>query len=186
MRRTAALVLAAGASTRLGRPKQLLSFDGETLVRRAARLAGEAGCAPVVVVEGAVSLRDALTGLPVELVRCEGWAKGPGASLKAGLAHLTRPVDAVLVLLVDQPRVDGDDVARLLAAPGEVAAAHYDGVLGVPARFSGAALDALAALPDERGAGPWLRAHAHAVTAVPMPHAAVDVDTVDDVARHLA
>ncbi|MEW6431298.1 MAG: nucleotidyltransferase family protein [Myxococcota bacterium] len=176
----AAVVLAAGASTRLGRPKQLLELEGETLVRRAARVALEAGCHPVVVVEGAVPLADALAGLAVERVQCVDWARGPGASLKAGLAQVRGR--SVLVLLVDQPRVDVEDLRRLISAPGGVAAAEYDGVLGVPARFPGPVLDALERLPDERGAGPWLRAHADQVTPVPMPSAAEDIDTPDDAA----
>lgn len=178
----AALVLAAGASRRLGRPKQLLTLSGETLVHRAARLALEAGCHPVVVVEGAVPLVEALTGLDVERVQCVDWAKGPGASLKAGVAHLRGRADAALVLLVDQPGVDVEDLRRLIRAPGGVAAAEYDGVLGVPARFPGEALGALDQLPDERGAGPWLRAHADQVTPVPMPSAAQDIDTPEDAA----
>jgi CTP:molybdopterin cytidylyltransferase MocA len=181
----AALVLAAGASRRLGRPKQLLVLGGETLVHRAARLALEAGCHPVVVVEGAVPLADALADLDVERVRCADWSRGPGASLKAGVAHLGGRSDAVLVLLVDQPRVDADDLRRLLRAPGDVAAAAYGGVLGVPARFSGDRLNVLAEVPDERGAGPWLNAHAAQVTAVPMPNAADDIDTPEDVAAHV-
>lgn len=178
----AALVLAAGASRRLGQPKQLLLLAGETLVRRAARLALEAGCHPVVVVEGSVPLAEALTGLDVERVHCADWSRGPGASLKAGVAHLGGRADAVLVLLVDQPRVDVDDLRRLIRAPGVVAAASYGGVLGVPARFSGDALNVLAQVPDERGAGGWLNANAAQVTAVPMPNAAQDLDTPEDVA----
>lgn len=178
----AALVLAAGASRRFGRPKQLVMLAGETLIHRAARLAQEAGCHPVVVVEGAVPLAEALTGLDVERVPCADWSRGPGASLKAGVAHLGGRADAVLVLLVDQPRVDVDDLRRLISAPGAVAAASYGGVLGVPARFSGDALNVLAQVPDERGAGGWLNANAAQVTAVPMPNAAQDLDTPEDLA----
>jgi len=179
---TGAVVLAAGASARLGRPKQLVTVQGETLVHRAARLALEAGCNPVVVVEGAVPLAPALADLPADVVRCAEWARGPGATLKRGVAHVQGMVEGVLVLLVDQPGVEVDDLRRLLLAPGAVAAAHYDGVLGVPARFSTTRFAALASLPDERGAGPWLQAHAGEVTAVPMPNASRDVDTPDDVA----
>ncbi|MCC6336900.1 MAG: nucleotidyltransferase family protein [Myxococcales bacterium] len=180
-RPAAAVVLAAGSSSRLGQPKQLLVLEGEALVHRAARLALEAGCFPVVVVEGAAPLAPALADLPsVELVRCEDWARGPGASLKRGVAHLAGRARGVLVLLVDQPLVTAEDLRRLLEAPGEVAAAEYEGVLGVPARFSGDKLKVLAAVADERGAGPWLRANAAQVSPVPMPSAARDLDTPED------
>jgi CTP:molybdopterin cytidylyltransferase MocA len=178
-------VLAAGASTRLGRAKQLVEVSGEALVHRAARVALEAGCHPVVVVEGAVPLAGALGTLAVERVTCAEWALGPGASLQRGLAHLEGRAEAVVVLLADQPQVQVEDVQSLVEADGEVAAAHYEGVLGVPARFAGAALRALTTLAPERGAGPWLRANAARVTAVPMPHAALDVDRPEDVARLL-
>ncbi len=179
---TGALVLAAGASTRLGRPKQLLTVAGETLVHRAARVALEAGCAPVVVVEGAVPLEEALLGLSVERVSCGDWAAGPGASLRAGALALRGRVDAVLVTLVDQPDVGVSELQALLDTAGEVVAARYSGVLGVPALFRGAHLEALASLPPERGAGAWLEAHAGLVAAVSMPKAAFDVDTPEDAA----
>jgi hypothetical protein len=77
---TGAVILAAGASSRLGRPKQLVTVQGETLVHRATRLALEAGCNPVVVVEGAVPLAPALADLSVDVVRCAEWTRGPGAT----------------------------------------------------------------------------------------------------------
>jgi molybdenum cofactor cytidylyltransferase len=179
---TGAVVLAAGASTRLGRPKQLLQLRGEALVRRAARVALEAGCFPVVVVEGAVPLAEVLEGLEVELARCGAWARGPGASLRCGVEALASRADGVVVLLADMPGIEVEDVRRLCAAPGLVAAAAHGEVLGVPARFSGAALSVLAQVPDERGAGPWLSANAARVTPVPMPRAGEDVDTPEDAA----
>ncbi len=179
---TGALVLAAGASSRLGQPKQLLEVEGEALVRRAARVALEAGCSPVVVVEGAVPLAQALAGLEVTLVRCAEWALGPGASLSRGLVALQGRADGAVVLLVDQHRVTRADVAELVRAPGSVAAAFYAGTLGVPARFGAEHFDALRALPPGQGAKPWLAAHRELVTAVPMPHAEVDLDVPADVA----
>lgn len=180
---TGAVVLAAGSSSRLGRPKQLLVRDGETLVHRIARVAIEAGCAPVVVVEGAVSVRDAVKDLGVELVPCADWQAGQGASLKCGVAAVGARCEAVVVLLVDQLHVTAADVRALVAAPGLVAAADYEGVLGVPARFSGTALDVLRALGDGEGARGWLASNRAQVTPVPMAHAAIDLDVPDDLSR---
>lgn len=180
---TGALILAAGSSSRLGQPKQLVVRDGQTLVRRIARVALEAGCSPVVIVEGAVRLGETVEGLPVEVAPCPHWHAGQGASLKRGLGALGDRCDAVVVLLVDQLRVEAGDVRALIAAPGPVAAAAYDGVLGVPARFAGPALDVLRGLPDGQGARAWLARHRDRVTAVPMPHAAVDLDVPGDLAR---
>lgn len=181
--KTAAIVLAAGRSARLGTPKQLVELDGEPLVRRSARLALEAGCSPVVLVEGATSLETALAGLDVERVPCPEWAAGPGASLARGASAVGARASRVVVLLVDQYRVDREDLAALLAAPGEVAAASYGDSLGVPARFGADFLEVLTGLAKDRGAKPWLLANRPRVTAVPMPHAAIDLDTPADLAQ---
>lgn len=178
---TIALIPAAGQSARLGQPKQLVTLRGETLVHRAARLALEAGCTRAVVVEGAVPLSAALEDLEVELVRCEDWAKGPGASLRAGAMAIGD--EAVLVLLVDQHRVTREHLRALLEAPGEVAAAHYAGALGVPARFGARHARVLRALDDAQGAKQWLRQHAEQVTAVPMAEGLFDLDTPEQLAE---
>lgn len=172
---TTALILAAGESSRLGQPKQLLQKNGETLVHRAARMALEAGCSRVLVIEGAVDLRSAVADLPVELVTCADWKNGPGASLRAGANAAGE--DKLLVLLADQHRVTAEHLRALLEAPGEIAAAHYAGALGVPARFSPKHAAVLRGLPDEGGAKSWLRENARLVTPVVMPDAEVDLDT---------
>lgn len=174
---TTALILAAGASSRLGQPKQLVKLAGETLVHRAARVAFEAGCARVLVIEGAVSLSEALADLPIELVHSAQWQRGPGASLTAG-ARVAGEV-AVLVLLADQYAVTAAHLRAVMAAPGEVAAAHYGGQLGVPARFSAQYASVLRELPDASGAKGWLRSHAALVTPVEIAEAELDLDTPD-------
>lgn len=172
-----ALIPAAGNSSRLGQPKQLVKLDGEALVHRAARLALEAGCSRVLVVEGAVPLRAALADLAVEVLTCPSWRLGPGASLRE--AALAAGDVSVLVLLADQHGVTADHLRALLFAQGEVAAAQYGGGLGVPARFSSTYASVLRDLPSSSGAKAWLRAHASLVTPVPMPHAELDLDTPD-------
>lgn len=192
----AGVVLAAGGSTRLGTPKQLVVHEGEPLVRRAARAARAAGADPVVVVIGAHAalVAPALAGLAgVTTVVHDGWTDGMGSSLAAGVraALAAAPAcAALLVTLADQPLVDAAALGRLLAAyPGPhalVAASHGDppgAVLGVPAVFGRAHLDALLALRGDAGAGGWLRRHRERVLAVPMSEAAFDVDTPDDLAR---
>ncbi len=174
---TTALIPAAGGSSRLGQPKQLVKRDGETLVHRAARIALEAGCTRVLVIEGAVELREALSDLPVERVLCAEWERGPGASLRAG-ARAAGDV-ALMVLLADQYAVTATHLRALLAAPGEVAAARYAGHLGVPARFSAPSAAVLRELPDSSGAKGWLRSHASLVTPVDLPEAELDLDTPD-------
>ena len=88
--RSAALVLAAGSSSRLGRPKQLVVVDGEPLLRRTVRIAGEAGFAPIYVVLGAEQegCRAALAGLDVAIVDNPQWSEGMGSSLRQGIEEL--------------------------------------------------------------------------------------------------
>lgn len=193
--RVGAVVLAAGASTRLGHPKQLVHHDGEPLVRRAARVALAAGASPVVVVLGAHADRiapalDGVAGLTV--VTHARWRDGLASSLTAGLAALRTledrdghpPVDGVLLTVCDQPLVDVVAVTELLAVftgRGGVVAAAYAGTVGVPAVIGRDHLAALRDLAGDGGAGRWLRAHPALVTPVPLPAAAVDVDTAADV-----
>jgi len=189
--RVAAVVLAAGGSTRLGRPKQLVELDGEPLVRRAARAALGAGASPVLVVLGAHAARvaPALDGVAgVTALYNADWETGLASSLAAGVrAALAEPdVDAVLVTLADQPLVDDAALARLIAAyPGAhgVVASAYGDALGVPALFARAHAESLTRLTGDAGAGAWLRRRGDAVTRVAMDAAALDVDTEADVER---
>jgi molybdenum cofactor cytidylyltransferase len=192
-----ALVPAAGGSRRLGAPKQLLTRDGETLIRRTLRLAAGA-CGPrTLLVLGAEYPRVlAAAGEAVRyFVVNERWREGLAGSLTLGLACLPDDCDGVLVLLADQPLVDEHDLARLTAAwrsrPEAIAASRYGGrvesgddgeVLGVPAIFPRRLFPELLALSGDRGARPVIERHRHAVVAVDCAHAAVDIDTPADAA----
>ncbi|MCB2379078.1 nucleotidyltransferase family protein [Hymenobacter sp. BT635] len=191
----AILLLAAGASSRLGQPKQLLAYEGRSLLRRAAETAVAAAAGgPVVVVTGALheELLPELSGLPVRVVRCPEWERGMGASLKCGLAALETAgaVPTLTILLCDQPHVTPTLLRQLhethTATGQPIVAAEYEGVRGVPVLFAGAALPLLRALPDAAGAAQLLRRHPELVAAVPFPAAAVDVDTPAQYAALLA
>jgi nicotine blue oxidoreductase len=125
-----AVVLAAGAATRYGSPKQLV-FLPAVLERLA-----ETSVDEVVVVEGAYPLDE--LGLDVRVVRCPDWERGPGASLRCGLAALGDDVEAALVVLADGPELDPRAVARVVEHRGDgpVVAASYDGTRDHPAVVS--------------------------------------------------
>ena len=104
----AAILLAAGASTRLGHPKQLVRFQNQSLLRRSAALALESGAEPVYVVLGsyAANLQPELEGLAVKVVVNPDWEEGMGSSLRCGIAEMQRETpgaSSVLVLVCDQP-----------------------------------------------------------------------------------
>jgi molybdenum cofactor cytidylyltransferase len=176
---TAAVVLAAGASSRLGEPKQLVTIAGETLLERAVRTAREAGCSPVVVVLGAAAeqiveqcdLSDAV------VVVNELWSEGMGSSVRLGVAAV-QGADGVVLMTCDQPAVSAGHL-RALMASGDVAGSAYAGRVGVPAYFPAAGFARLLELRGDRGAREMLRG----VAGVELPGGEVDVDTVEDLAR---
>ncbi|TGE24963.1 nucleotidyltransferase family protein [Hymenobacter aquaticus] len=192
---SAIILLAAGASTRLGRPKQLLPYQGQTLLRRAAETAVAAALGgPVVVVTGALheDLLPELAGLPLAVVRCPQWEQGMGASLHCGLAALDPAgvLSSVTILLCDQPLLTPAVLRQLAATQAAtglpIVAAEYDGVRGVPVLFAEAVLPLLRALPPAAGAGQLLRQHPELVAAVPFAGGSVDVDTEAGYAALLA
>ena len=185
--RIAAVVLAAGASRRLGEPKQLIQVAGESLLRRSARLALEAKCAAVFVVLGfeAERLRGELDGRPVEVVVNTEWAEGMGSSLRCGVrsASESRPkVDGVLVMVCDQPLLTVEHLRRLLQAHrhrqggGRITASAYAGRAGVPAVFAAEIFPELEAVQGDRGAREVLEREQGRVETVDWPEGIVDVD----------
>ncbi|GAA2164594.1 nucleotidyltransferase family protein [Actinomadura napierensis] len=183
-RSPAGLLLAAGEGSRLGRPKALVELDGERLVDRGVRTLRDGGCAPVLVVAGAAQVE--VIGAVV--VPNPDWRDGMGSSLRAGLGALPPACPAVVVALVDQPKVTAAAVARLIAAHdagAEVAVATYGGAPRNPVllRVAHFAAAAEAAVGD-RGARGFLRAHPDLVTHVPCDDVAspADIDTPADLA----
>lgn len=187
--RVVAVVLAAGGSSRLGKPKQLLALAGQPLVRRAALAALGSRAQRTIVVTGAAAetVEAALAGLAVELVRCADWQSGLAASLRAGVAAASaRGPASVLLLLADQPAVDAALLDRLIAAHEaghERVACHYGGEPGVPALFAARFAGELLALEGDRGAKAVLARAGEALATIPFPDGALDVDTPEDWAR---
>lgn len=194
------VVLAAGASERMGEPKQLLRYGGETLLRRAVRAALDSRCRPAVVVLGARSelLIDEAAGARVEegdgarVVVNQGWAEGMASSIRCGLNAIEEEtqgrMDASVFMLCDQPFVTGEVVNRLLEAyetkrPPLVASEYPSGVertLGVPALFSRTLFQELLELRGDEGARRVIRRHASEAVTVAVPEAVFDVDTRED------
>lgn len=181
----AGLVLAAGGGTRFAGAKQLAEFGGQSLVCRITSLASKFCGAGVVVVTGAYAadVGRALAGTRARVAFNPDWQAGLSASIRCGLARMPEKAVACMILLCDQVLVDEADLGALLqgwqAAPQEAAAAAYAGGLGVPAIFPARLWPRLESLGGDRGARDVL-AGLQRVTAVAMPHAATDVDTVAD------
>jgi len=187
-----AVILAAGASTRMGRPKQLLQFGGETMLRRAASVALEAGCRPVVVVTGAhaTASRKALRGLDVREAENQQWESGISSSVRVGIEALVtaNPQSAAVVLMLcDQPFVTREIIAQLVAAHLEtgrsIVASRYGGSYGVPALFGKVHFAELTTLEGAAGAKQVIQKHLAKVHLLPFPEGEIDIDTPDDLAR---
>lgn len=185
------VILAAGASTRMGRPKQLLAIEDQPLLVRAVEAALASPAWPVVVVLGAHAerIRPALARLPVLVVENPTWAEGMASSIRAGITTLrqfSRSLDAAVIALCDQPAFSAATIAQLVAAQQatgrSIVAARYAGRNGAPALFLRDHFPALAALTGEEGARPLLNGDPNLVATVDLPALAVDLDTPADYA----
>ncbi len=186
-----AIVLAAGGSTRMGRPKQLLTVDGQPMVRRVAEAVCEAGLGQVVIVVGAhaESVSRALAGLPVDIVRNEAWAEGMSSSVRAGLRAVRPESQAALLVLADQPRLT-PNVIRALVVRYQVTGAHivapfYRGQRGNPVLFDRALFAELLQVKGDQGGRLLLARHQEQLERVEIEDPAVlmDIDTLQEYTR---
>ena len=191
--RVAGVILAAGASRRMGRNKMLLELQGESLVRRAAQRALAAGLSPVVVVIGheADRLRAELKGLPLELAVNPDYTGPTSGSLHRGLNLLGADVEAVVVMLGDMVRVTVETLAMLVAAARGTEAllvvSRYGDVTAPPLLFRRALFGELLAWTGEGCGKAVVQAHRREAMYVERPEALLaDVDTPEDLAAAIA
>jgi molybdenum cofactor cytidylyltransferase len=192
MRNIGAVILAAGGSVRLGQPKQLLKFRGETLVARAVRAGEEALCNAVVVVvgESGSAIQDELRETSAVIIENPAWRGGLGTSIRCGLKRLIElapATDAVILLACDQPRVEASTIAALIAEQDKtrkaMVASSYANTLGVPALFDRSCFKELLALPDNSGAKSLIAARPDDVSSISFEDGAIDIDTPADFER---
>lgn len=181
-----AILLAAGGSTRFGRPKQLAELHGETLLRRAARMLAESVFDPVAVVIGEVAQELEVKELAVTCIVNRHRLAGMSTSIRAGLDRLLElepDLDGVLIALCDQPAITTTAFDIFAARFGEshapAIASAYDGTVGVPALFSKQLFPDLRALEGDKGARTILRKRADVLT-IDLPEAALDIDAPSD------
>lgn len=186
-----AILLAAGSSSRLGSPKQLLTFEGVPLVRYVAAEALASRIAKLIVVVGSRSakVRDALVGLDVEIVDNPSFQQGQSTSLRMGLLAFPRSLSAALVLLVDQPFVDATLIDRLIGLYEETGAAivapQHAGRRGNPVLFDHTLLPELLTVVGDTGAREVIGKHRDRLVTLELAddRAFADVDTWDDYQR---
>lgn len=181
-----AIVLAAGASLRFGSAKQLVRIGGRPLMHTVVGRAVEVAGASVTVVLGANSaqLAPLLRHSPATVMINRQWREGLASSIRAGVAQLPPSCEAVLLVLADQPAVTAEDLKRLAGVwrrqPDHIAAARYGTTTGVPAIFPRWAFSDLTALRGDVGARLVLQRNPDRLLRLPMPSAAIDIDTPED------
>lgn len=183
------VILAAGSSTRLGQPKQLLEYLGTSLVQRIAQIAVNAVKKPVVVMLGAnYSLIHAhLTHLPVHIVYNPDWPQGMTSSIRKGLMALlsiSPETEGVIFAVCDQPYITPGLFQKMISVGSKshksIVACLYNNVPGTPVLFKKDFFDRLLALKDSEGARKIIQSHPESVETVPFPHGIFDVDTMQD------
>ncbi|MDZ8050279.1 MAG: NTP transferase domain-containing protein [Aulosira sp. ZfuVER01] len=185
----AIMILAAGASTRMGTPKQLLLYQGQSLVQHITEIAIASVCNPVVVVLGAYleQIRPQINHLTVNIVENLDWAGGMGASINSGmqfLQNLPQNIDAVVILVCDQPFLSPQIINQLVEAyhstKKSIITCEYAGTLGVPALFSNIFFSDLAELPGNTGAKTIIKNNLAQLFSIPFDRGVIDIDTPQD------
>ncbi len=182
----AAVILAAGASTRMGTPKQLLQWQGRSLLRSITETAIAANCRPVIVVLGAYSeqIQAEVIDLPVHVVNNPEWQTGMGSSIRRGIQALldrNTAVEATILLLCDQPFVSQETIHQLRSiydsTHQSIIASAYRNTIGVPALFQKKLFSELVELHQLEGAKTVIQRHLNTVETLDFPQGAVDIDT---------
>ena len=189
----AAIVLAAGASHRLGQPKQLLEFQGETLLARAARIAAEAGASPVLVVLGAhfEAMQASASAAPAILIFNEQWQQGIATSIHAGIRSINKLAPSAagaLIMACDQPRVTASHLRALVdefesQAATAITASVYQNTRGIPAVFPRSMFSSLTALTGDKGARALLAHPPCQLFEIQLAGGEIDIDTPSDLAQ---
>ena len=178
----AGIVLAAGFSRRLGRPKQTVTIHGETLLARAVRVAREAGLDPVLaVVQPQASFLPELHALPCTLVANQEAEEGIASSIRAGVraANGISGVDGAILMTCDQIGTAPAHLRSLYAQAELVTGSGYAGKVAIPAYFPRSTFEQLLALQGDTGARSLLQAG----RSIEAESLRLDIDTEDDVAR---
>jgi molybdenum cofactor cytidylyltransferase len=189
METTGIIILAAGASKRLGTPKQQLPFQNKSLLQNVVHAARQAGTMPIVVVLGAFAtqIKQQLVTEKVNTVINPHWPTGMGGSIKTGLQHLLQlspQVNSALLLLCDQPFITTallEEMYALKKTSGKaIVACSYGNTIGTPALFDKSIFPQLLSLNGQEGAKKILLQHREQVGTIDFPQGAVDIDTNSD------
>ncbi len=185
----AILILAAGQSSRLGSPKQLLQYQGTSLIRIVAQTAldSEIGSVTIVLGANANKIGSELVMPGLRLIENSDWEEGMASSIRAGVKAITDQdpdTDGIMILVCDQPHLEGAILKQLLQVQRDtglpVAASVYQGKTGTPAVFHKSFFPLLMELKGDTGARKLFLEHSSQVALVPFEEGIIDIDTKED------
>lgn len=183
------IILAAGNSSRLGEPKQLLQYQNKSLIRHVAETALEAIMYPIIIVTGSNEnlIVDELSELPVHFIQNNDWQEGMASSIRIGTSELLRlnpTVQSVILAVSDQPFVTSqlflDLIEKAEISSESIVACSYENTIGTPVLFQKKYFDSLLALNGSEGAKKLLKQFKDNVVSVPFPLGGIDIDTKED------
>lgn len=187
------VILAAGASSRMGKPKQLLPHGNGTLLNTAISAARGSLCAPIVLVLGANApeIRKRTTTRNLMVVENGLWSEGIASSLRVGISTLWESdVDAAVIMTCDQPFVDAVVIDQLVylfrSSRKPIVASQYADTLGIPALFDRSLFPQLLKLSGDKGARAIIQSHQSDTAIFNFPAGVIDIDTVDEYSAVLA
>lgn len=185
----AGILLAAGISSRLGKPKQLLSYKGKTLLQNVLSAAINAQLDPIIIVLGAdeSAIRNTIDQKNIYTIYNSEWQEGIASSIRCGLKELEKvapDTDAAILMVCDQPHITSSLLKELFTTQQQtvkpIVASYYNGVAGTPALFHKTIFPELLLLKGDKGAGKILREQTEQVAKVPFPLGIIDIDTTDN------
>jgi molybdenum cofactor cytidylyltransferase len=184
---TGIIILAAGSSSRLGRPKQNLLFSGKTLLQHTIDTAFDTVFRPIVVVLGAnkEKIETSSQNTGITIVYNPDWAEGMASSIRIGIATIQQhQIDHVIIMLCDQPFVNSELVNALvekqLQTDKPIIACSYNETVGVPVLFCRLLFDELLQLKGHNGAKKVLKFHPKDIATIPFEKGDIDIDTPED------
>jgi molybdenum cofactor cytidylyltransferase len=187
MSKTGIIILAAGNSSRMGEPKQLMTFKNKTFLQHIIGEAKNANLEPVICVTGYQSdlITKNITGMGVSIVYNELWREGMGSGISAGIKQvLLSDVDSVILAVSDQPHVSSDLFQSMRALKDQsgkgIVASSYAGTLGTPVLFGKEYYDQLKSLSGNQGAKNIVKLNMPDVCSIGFEKGAVDIDTKED------
>ena len=185
----AAIILAAGASRRMGQPKQLLPYRGQTLLGHVIQCTLASSCHPVIVISGAhaEAIAPVIEHLSIEVIHNANWHQGMSSSIRCGVSYIRDNLpstDGILFLTCDQPFVSTNLIETLIKRYNDsnkpIVASQYEGTMGIPVLFSPLFYSNLMQLEGDYGAKTLIQTDPSQVATINFPKGKIDLDTFVD------